>query len=141
MNDHSKHVLALPSEVDGRSKPRNISVEIRAEIWEAVSLDDDLFADLMSLAMPEGKSGNRMFDQAMIANRLDFVLQLTTRYEGLTLKRIWDLFIYMMRQKGYDVHRGRVVGDSNVMLLENKHSDEPEAEPEAESEDDLDSQS
>ena len=97
------------------AKKANINLDIRNAIREAIS-DRDLFAEVASYLMPEGRTGNRTMDMALACRKILDACDLEDRYSHMNEKLCSEHLVFVLRGRGYVMDKGRLTGHINPAL-------------------------
>ena len=98
------------------AKKININRDIRHTIGEALK-DRELFKEVCSYLMPEGRTGNRMMDMGLACREVLNHTDLEERYAHMNEKLCSDHLTFVLRGRGYVMDKGRLTGHT---LIENK---------------------
>ena len=98
------------------AKKVNINRDIRHTIGEALK-ERDLFKEVVSYLMPDGRTGNRTMDMALACRKVLDATDLEDRYSYMNEKMCSDHLTFVLRGRGYIMDKGRLTGH---LQLENK---------------------
>ncbi len=115
-----KEELPLFSETLGTSTSTTSKLpvaEIKFKISGALANDALSRRVTDQLSSPTRIGGSVQFDHSMAANEINDSLGLTTQYKTITMFKIWELLLCVLKKHGYRMTKGHMTGH---VFLEHK---------------------
>jgi len=96
-------------------------VSVTRQIRDCIShgLDDALWEELTPLLQAEGLNGSREYDHAEIAFKLREHIQGLNNFDNLKPRKLYDHFVAVVKQRGFVMARGYIVGHISDDASEN----------------------
>jgi len=87
-------------------------VSVTRQIRDCIShgLDDELWEELTPLLQAEGLNGSREYDHAEIAFKLRGHIKGLSNFDNLKPRKLYDHFVAVVKQRGFIMVRGYIVG-------------------------------